>query len=207
MDFLFQDYLYFLLLIPLLLILYYLSYKYAEHVKFQFISPSLLSKMGIKNTINRIGLLSYSLLLGSIIFMIFALARPLGDFLSIEQEMQGSELVVCFDVSTSMLTRDVKPNRLEHGKETLRRIVRELRGDRLGIVIFSEYSSVYCPITSDYNAILSFIDGIDYDFLTGGTKLADALEIALNVLERNKEVGPAGKGLSLIHISEPTRPY
>ncbi|MDD3627470.1 MAG: VWA domain-containing protein [bacterium] len=201
MDFLFNDYLYLLLAIPILAVLYYLSDKYAEHMKYQIISSALFMKMGIREN-HKIRIISFAFLLGALIFFILALARPLGDFISTDQEMSGSEILICFDVSTSMLARDVKPNRLEHGKETLRRVIKELRGDRIGIVIFSENPSIFCPLTNDYSAVLSFIDEIDYDYLNGGTKLADALDMAMKILQRNQEITSQGKGIIIISDGE-----
>ncbi len=201
MDFLYPEYLYFFIGIPILILLYYLSIKYGEELKNQFSSRELSKKLEIQGN-ERVPRANLIFLILSLIFIILAIARPLGDVKYHEKEMTGADIIVCFDISQSMLVRDVKPDRLEMGKEVLRRVVKNLGGDRIGIILFSERPIIFCPPTFDYNAVLSFIDEIDYDSLEGGTKLAEALDVADKILNRKKEIPSAGKAILIISDGE-----
>ncbi|MCK4665733.1 VWA domain-containing protein [Candidatus Dependentiae bacterium] len=201
MDFLYPEYLYFFIGIPILILLYYLSVKYGEELKNQFSSRELSKKLEIPGN-ERVPRANLIFLILSLIFMILAIARPLGDVKYHEKEMVGADIIICFDISQSMLVRDVKPNRLEMGKEVLRKVVKGLGGDRVGIILFSERPIIFCPPTSDYNALLSFIDEIDFDSLEGGTKLSEALVVADKILNRKKEIPSAGKAILIISDGE-----
>ena len=63
-------------------------------------------------------------------------------------EMQGIELLVVLDVSRSMLAEDVKPSRLERAKSDIRDLLRELRGDRVGLIVFAGMARLEVPLTT-----------------------------------------------------------
>lgn len=125
----------------------------------------------------------------SIVFALIALAllRP---FFGMEQQevtSMGRDLVALVDVSKSMLTRDVSPSRLTLAKRKLLDLVTELEGqklgDRLGIVLFAGQSYLFCPLTSDYGVLDTFINAISTDLISApGTDLAAAVETATNSL-------------------------
>lgn len=85
----------------------------------------------------------------------------------VETRSRGLDVVLALDVSTSMLAADVLPNRLERMRTEARRLLRELAGDRVGLVIFAGRAYVLSPLTSDYAALEIFLDALDPEI--GGT--------------------------------------
>lgn len=103
-------------------------------------------------------------------------------------ERKGVDLVFAVDVSVSMDAIDVKPSRLEKAKYEIGQLVKKLKGDRVGIVVFAGSSHLYLPLTTDYEAALLFLNTIDTKMIpTQGTSLHSALSTALSVFTEENE--------------------
>lgn len=97
---------------------------------------------------------------------------------------RGIDVVVALDASKSMLARDVQPSRLERAKLELITLLDELKGDRVGLVIFAGDAFIQCPLTSDYSAAKIFLRAVDPEQMPqGGTDIGGALELARRVLD------------------------
>ncbi|SVA75816.1 uncharacterized protein METZ01_LOCUS128670, partial [marine metagenome] len=95
-------------------------------------------------------------------------------------ERKGVDLVIAFDTSTSMDAEDVKPSRLAKAKFEIGQLISKLKGDRVAIIIFAGTSHLYLPLTTDYEAALLFLNGIDTDMIpTQGTAISAAMENAM----------------------------
>lgn len=95
---------------------------------------------------------------------------------------QGRDLMIALDVSRSMLAQDYSPNRLEFTKEKIKKLLHYLSCERVGLIIFSGTAMVQCPLTSDYDAFLLFLDQLDVETIaSGGTIISHALTKALEV--------------------------
>ncbi len=91
-------------------------------------------------------------------------------------ESKALNVVLAVDVSRSMLAEDVTPSRLERAKEQARRLVYQLRGDRIGLVAFAGQSFILSPLTVDAGALNLLIDALDPDLTSaGGTELGRVL--------------------------------
>ena len=112
----------------------------------------------------------------ALMFFIVGLARPqIGAKLS-EHESRGAEIMICLDVSNSMLARDYSPNRLERGKLAISRITEKLQNDRIGLIIFAGTSFVQLPITNDYVSAKMFLGSIGTESVpVQGTAIGDAI--------------------------------
>jgi Ca-activated chloride channel family protein len=88
--------------------------------------------------------------------------------------------MVGLDISTSMLAADEKSvRRLTHAKEVIFSLLKELEGDRFGLLYFAEASFVVCPLTSDTTTLREFLGAITADTLThSGTRISNAIETA-----------------------------
>ena len=104
------------------------------------------------------------------------LARPqIGAKLS-EHEARGAEIMICLDVSNSMLAEDYSPNRLERAKLAISRIVDRLQDDRIGLIVFAGSSFVQLPITTDYVSAKMFLSSISTESVpVQGTAIGDAV--------------------------------
>lgn len=97
---------------------------------------------------------------------------------------QGIDVVVALDASKSMLARDVQPSRIERARLELTTLLDELKGDRVGIVIFAGDAFIQCPLTTDYSAAKLFLRAVDpLDMPQGGTDIGGALALGRQVLE------------------------
>ena len=98
--------------------------------------------------------------LGTALFAV-ALAQPQCGSSTELVKRRGVDVVVALDASKSMLARDVQPSRLERAKLELSTLLDELKGDRVGLVVFAGEAFVQCPLTTDYGAAKLFLRAVD----------------------------------------------
>jgi len=112
-------------------------------------------------------------------FFVIGLARPqIGAKLE-ERETRGAEIMICLDVSNSMLAKDYSPNRLERAKLAVSRITDKLQNDRIGLVIFAGSAFVQLPVTNDYISAKMFLNSITTESMpVQGTALGEAITLA-----------------------------
>lgn len=102
-------------------------------------------------------------------------------------QVEGNNIYVLMDTSSSMLAEDVYPNRIELGKRIIKNIFKEIKGDKIGIIPFSDSAYIQMPLTEDYSIGENYINAIDTNLISGGgTKIIDALKIANNSFEEIK---------------------
>ena len=107
---------------------------------------------------------------------VIGLARPQVGAKLREHESKGAEIMICLDVSNSMLAQDYSPNRLERAKLAISRIVDKLQEDRIGLIVFAGTSFVQLPITTDYVSAKMFLNSIDTQSVPiQGTAIGDAI--------------------------------
>lgn len=98
-------------------------------------------------------------------------------------ERRGVDLVVCLDVSRSMLARDLAPSRLQRARAEVRALAEQLDGDRLGLVVFAGAARLAVPLTADLDTCLGLLELADpASARLGGTDLGAALDTALAAL-------------------------
>ena len=103
-------------------------------------------------------------------------------------ERKGVDLVFVVDISISMDAEDVKPSRLQKAKFEISQIIKQLKGDRVGIIVFAGSSHIYLPLTADYEAAQLFLDGIDTNMIpTQGTSISSALNSGLTAFTEESE--------------------
>lgn len=109
-------------------------------------------------------------------FFVLGLARPqLGAKLA-QRETRGAEIMICLDVSNSMLAQDYSPDRLSRAKLAISRLVDNLSEDRIGLIIFAGSSFVQLPITTDYVSAKMFLNSINTESVPiQGTAIGDAI--------------------------------
>lgn len=115
-----------------------------------------------------------------------------------EVKREGADIIVCLDVSNSMLAQDLSPNRLTRAKYALEKMIDMLEGDRLGLVIFAGEAYVQLPITTDYGAAKMFLSSIGPGMVpVQGTNLADAIKKASDSFSSDE-----GKNRAIILITD-----
>jgi Ca-activated chloride channel homolog len=112
--------------------------------------------------------------------LVLALARPQWGFHWEEVRRKGLDMVVVLDTSRSMMASDIKPSRLQQAKWGVRDLLRNLHGDRVGLVPFAGSSLLQCPLTIDYAAFTMTLDDIYSGIIPrGGTAIEQALRTAI----------------------------
>jgi Ca-activated chloride channel family protein len=92
-------------------------------------------------------------------------------------QRKGIDIMIALDVSKSMLSQDVAPSRLEKSKLLIQTLLKNLDGDRVGLVIFAGNAYLQMPLTVDYSSILLYLRSITTNSVpTQGTIITDALE-------------------------------
>ena len=168
-------YLYLLLLVPLFLVGYgvWRSMRSRRVRKFgdeELVKALMPSWSGSKGWVRMI---LFSL---AFAFFVIGLARPqIGAKLS-EHKSHGAEIVICLDVSNSMLAEDYSPNRLDRAKLAISRLTDKLKDDRVGLIVFAGSSFVQLPVTTDYVSAKMFLGSIDTESVpVQGTAMGDAI--------------------------------
>lgn len=146
---------------------------------------SLKSFRNIHSVKNYLRHLPFLLRLLAITCIILALARPQTHYDQTTVEGEGIDIVLCLDVSGSMLAQDFQPNRLGAAKQVAIDFVRNRPVDRFGLVIFSGESFTQCPVTGDHAAVISQITETDGSFLQDGTAIGSGLATAVDRLRRS----------------------
>ncbi|MDA0327969.1 MAG: VWA domain-containing protein [Gemmatimonadetes bacterium] len=121
----------------------------------------------------------------TVALMAVALARPqFGNRLETVRSV-GQDIVVAVDLSQSMLAEDVAPNRLERARLAILRLMRQLDGDRIGLVAFAADAFVQSPLTVDYSAAGMFLNAMHPELMpVQGTDLGAAMRVSLDALEQ-----------------------
>lgn len=131
--------------------------------------------------------LKFVLVMLAMLSLIFALANPQTGSRLEKVKRKGIDLMICLDVSNSMLAQDIKPDRLERAKQSISRLIDNLDGDRIGIIVFAGKAYTQLPITTDYAAAKMFTSTINTNIVAvQGTALADAIELASNSFGESK---------------------
>jgi len=146
-----------------------------------------------------------SLRLGALAFLLIALAGPQFGVELVETRSSARQAVIAVDVSLSMLTQDIKPNRLERAKSSLSLLIEQLRGERIGVVAFAGDAQTVCPLTQDADAAKQLLGALEVGAVpTPGTTLGNAIRTSVAMLGRY----PGGKAVILLtdgedHKSDP----
>ena len=168
-------FLYLLLLVPLIPVVYALMRtgrrrrmrRFGDEALVSALMPSWSSSKGWW----RVALFC----LGFACFVI-GLSRPVTGAKLARHETSGAEIMICLDVSNSMLAKDYSPDRLTRAKLAISRLVDRLQDDRIGLVIFAGSSFVQLPITTDYVSAKMFLGNIDTRSVpVQGTAIGDAI--------------------------------
>lgn len=128
-------------------------------------------------------------------FLLLALVEPTWGERPLQLDRSGADLVVCLDVSRSMLARDipgagVELSRLDAAKREIEALARRTRGDRLGLVVFAGEARLVAPLTRDTETWIRLSADLDPSAVRrGGTDLAAAIDTALLAIERGSDAG------------------
>lgn len=122
-----------------------------------------------------------------IVLLTIALARPRLALKRQEIKGKGIDIVMAIDISGSMKAVDFQPgNRLEAAKKVAEKFINNRKNDRLGLVTFAETAFTQCPLTLDYNILMTILEGIEIDEEANGTAIGMGLATAVARLRESK---------------------
>ncbi|MBI4394800.1 MAG: VWA domain-containing protein [Candidatus Omnitrophica bacterium] len=128
------------------------------------------------------------LLLAVLSLLILALARPQWGETKKEIERKGVEVIFLVDTSLSMLAEDASPSRIGKAKLEMKSALRQLKGDRIGIVTFAGSGFIQSPLTLDYDAFILFANSIQVGYIPdAGTSLSQAIRTAVKGFAKSKQ--------------------
>ena len=140
-----------------------------------------------KSLYNQLYHLLFLLRIIAIALLIIALARPQTRSESAKTKItEGIDIVMAIDVSASMLSQDLKPNRFEALKKVASQFVKDRPNDRIGLVIYAGESYTKTPVTSDKSIILNALSELTYGQIEDGTAIGMGLATAVNRLKESK---------------------
>lgn len=175
--------LFLLLLIPLMVGYYIYKFKGGKA------AITISSVGGIKKAPKSIKYylrhLPFVLRIVAITLIIFAMARPqtASDNQTISTE--GVDIVMSIDVSTSMLARDFKPDRLNAAKDVATKFILDRKSDRIGLTVFAGESFTQSPLTSDHASLINLLNQVESGIIEDGTAIGSGLATSVNRLRES----------------------
>jgi len=183
-EFLNPEFLWLLILIPLLAVWYFFMRKKDIAV---LTIPNIKGFNAATSILSKLKPVLYLLRILALTAIVVALARPRNVSVSKKTKTnRGIDIVMAIDVSASMLARDLKPNRLEALKKVAVDFVDRRPNDRIGIVVYAGESFTQTPITSDKNIVKRTISELRWGQLDGGTAIGMGLGSGVNRLKESK---------------------
>jgi Ca-activated chloride channel family protein len=183
-EFLNPEFLWLLILVPLLAIWYFFMRKKDTAI---LTMPSVKGFKVKASILSKLKPILYVLRLLALAAIVVALARPRNVSVSKKTKTnRGIDIVMAIDVSASMLARDLKPNRLEALKKVAVNFVDRRPNDRIGIVVYAGESFTQTPITSDKAIVKRTISELKWGQLEGGTAIGMGLGSGVNRLKESK---------------------
>jgi Ca-activated chloride channel family protein len=189
----FEDpiYLYLLVLIPILALIRFISYRNQKKRLLKFGEPVLLKEL-MPDVSRFRPSAKFWILQGALALLIIMLARPqLGTKISHEERV-GIETIIAMDISNSMRAEDIVPSRLDRSKMMVENLVDHFSNDKIGLIVFAGDAFVQLPITSDHVSAKMFLSSIDPSMIaTQGTDLARAIDMATHSFTQEEGIGKA----------------
>lgn len=179
------EFLFLLLLLPLLAWWYWRTYKHRT-ATLRYSNLDLLKSLPQRSNYSARHLL-FALRLLALGLIIVALARPQSGQTDEEVTTEGIDIVLTLDISSSMLAEDFKPrNRIEAAKQVAQQFIEGRKSDRIGMVVFAARSFTQCPLTLDYGILINFLKKVDVGLVDDGTAIGLGMATAVDRLRNSK---------------------
>jgi len=185
------DMLYWLIIIPVLIIIYVLVRVRKDRLFKRFANVKMRNYL-VPQRSNRRSIFKFVLFLLMIACLILGLANLQSGSKMEEVKREGIDLYIAVDVSNSMNAQDIVPSRLDRSKQAINKLINDLQGDRLGVIVFADKAFVQLPITTDYGAAKMFLASVSTGSVASqGTAIGEAINLAMNSFaddERSKAI-------------------
>jgi Ca-activated chloride channel family protein len=185
------DFLWGLLLIPVFILLFIVVSRWKSKA---------VKSLGDRNVVNMMipdvsfsrPWLKFILFAVAFVFLLIGAADPQIGSKMEEEKRKGADLMILLDVSNSMLSQDLAPNRLENAKRAIAQLIDNLHSDRIGIIVFAGEAYVQLPVTTDYSAAKLFLNTINTNMVpTQGTAIGSAIDLGMKSFDFKNGTGKA----------------
>ena len=183
--------LYWLILIPVLIIIYILVRLWQDRTFKRFADVKMREYL-IPQRSGRRGVFKFIVFLLMVACLILGLANLQSGSKMEEVKREGIDLYIAVDVSNSMNAQDIVPSRLDRSKQAINKLISDLQGDRIGVIVFADKAFVQLPITTDYGAAKMFLSSVSTNSVASqGTAIGEAINLAVKSFadeERSKAI-------------------
>ncbi len=191
------EFLWGLIIIPVFILLFIIVSRWKKKAIAGLGDKSVVSMMMPQVSFSR-PWLKFILFVVAYGFLIIGAADPQIGSKMEEEKRKGADLMILLDVSNSMLSPDIAPNRLENAKRAIAQLIDNLHNDRIGIVVFAGEAYVQLPVTTDYSAAKLFLSTINTNMVpTQGTAIGSAIDLGMKSFDFKD-----GTGKSMIIITD-----
>ena len=170
----------FLLMLPLVLLIAWWYYKtyHNHHIPIRWSSFQGVDQ--VRSLRSRLIPLLPILRIGALLLFVIALARPQKHSREEKIKANGIDIMLVIDLSSSMLARDFRPDRLETTKSVAADFIRNRPYDRIGLAVFAGEAFTQCPLTTDHRVVQEFLANLKCGLLEDGTAIGMGLATAVN---------------------------
>ena len=180
------EYFYLLFTLPVLTVIYIYAVVRRKKAIRKYGNPVLIAHLMPEVSTKRQHLKFWTML-AALSVLIFVIAGPQFGSKLETVKRQGVEIMICLDVSNSMMSEDVTPNRLERAKQMLSRMTDSFTDDKVGLIVFAGDAFTQLPITSDYISAKMFLSSINPSMVsTQGTAIGAAINLAMRSFTPNE---------------------
>lgn len=175
-----------LLIIPALLIIHYIWLEVAQRHPHLRVSTSIPWKLAGSRSMASLRHYTFLWRIVAIVLIIIGLARPRTSETVTEVDSEGIDIVLAMDVSTSMLARDLYPDRINASKDIATEFVSQRRSDKIGLVVFAGESFTQCPLTNDKRTLITLMNEVETGIIEDGTAIGNGLATAVARLSESE---------------------
>ena len=168
-----------LLVIPVLLVLHYIYLELSERHPHLRVSTSVPWMASGRSFMAMLRHVPFILRIFALSMIIVSIARPRSSEEMERVDTEGIDIILAMDVSTSMLARDLTPDRINASKDIAIEFIAQRPTDRMGIVVFAGESFTQCPLTTDRATLINLMKDVQTDLIEDGTAIGNGLATAV----------------------------
>ena len=168
-----------LLVIPGLMVLHYIYLELSERHPHLRVSTSMPWMKGGRSVMSVVRHIPFLLRTAALALIVIAIARPRSSEQIEKVDTEGIDIILAMDVSTSMLARDLTPDRINASKDIAIEFIAQRPSDRMGIVVFAGESFTQCPLTTDRATLINLMKEVQTDLIEDGTAIGNGLATAV----------------------------
>ena len=167
------------MVVPALMVLHYLCLELAKrhpHLRVSTATPWLVKRTPFMAVLRHV---PFVLRIFALAMIVVAIARPRSSEQMEKIDTEGIDIILAMDVSTSMLARDLTPDRISASKDIAIEFIAQRPSDRMGIVVFAGESFTQCPLTTDRATLINLMKEVQTDLIEDGTAIGNGLATAI----------------------------